>query len=362
MGIINQIRAKTRSEDPVSLVWLAPVRMLVVTFIAFGYASTMPRGPQEDEYLRMFGYDPSWYGISILFMISGFLTLRSLQRHGSALKFLVSRCVRNIPIVAIFAFSVVLIIFPLLGDMAAAGLGQHIQYLIKVISCINPSELTPGLLDNALYVCTIHGGLWTFRWGAIAFVATAVLWMIGGLRNRRQILLLTITLLLAYAALVFYATKTTELHPAFNFVLVGLRLGWAYMLGMCAYAYRGALPRTLFIPLLIIGAAAVQYYALTWTPFIEISTEFGLGYLVYLGITSRRNFRSPDAKHRSKPIPDLSLGLYVFNWPVTQIVLLMAPGLTPLPLFGISYPITILIAFLVWGVVSRRLNARLVSN
>ncbi|PHR92608.1 MAG: hypothetical protein COA69_07165 [Robiginitomaculum sp.] len=370
MSIINQIHGKMRSEEPVSLTWLAPVRMLVITMIAFGYASTMSRGPQEAEYLRMFGYDPSWYGISILFMVSGFLALRSLQRHGSALKFLISRCVRNVPIVAVFALLVVLLIFPLLGDMGATGLGQHIQYLIKVISCISPGEMTPGLLDNALYICTIQGGLWTFRWGAIAFIATAVLWMIGGLRNRRQILLLSIILLLAYAAFVFYGIQTTDHHPAFSFIRVGLRLGWAYMLGMCAYAYRHTLPRTLFIPLVIIAAASIQYYALRWTPFIEISTELGLGYLVYLGITSRRGApnsgqkpeQKPDQKNGRKSIPDLSLGLYVFNWPVTQIVLLLLPGLTPLSLFAVGYPITILIAFLAWRLVSKKLNARLVLD
>lgn len=332
--------------------WLAPVRMFVIVIIAFGYASTMPRGPSYPEYLRTFGYDPSWYGIAIIFMISGFLALQSLQRHGSALKFLGSRLFRNLPVLALFAALVILIVFPLFGVPTgedATRTVQHMHYFIKVVSCFNPNTLTPGLLDNALYMCIIQGGLWTFRWGLIAFVGTAILWAAGGLRDPRILLIVTLGTIITYAALLVHSI--THAGPVIEFSIIGLRLAWAYVAGMCAYAYRDRLPRTLLIPAVGIGLAAFQYYILPWTPFLEITAELAFGYLVFLGIT-----------HVSTPplwaqkIPDLSLGLYIFNWPASQLILLMIPSLSPLGLFAFSLPATFLCAYCAWAIVSRPIN------
>lgn len=366
MDIINEMRAKARlnrAQDAQSLNWLGPVRMAVIAFIAFGYASTLPRGPQEAEYLRLFGFDPSWYGISILFMISGFLALRSLERHGSPQKFLLSRIGRNLPTLAIFAFMVVLIAFPLLGVPLDGALGngsqlqQHITYLVKVISCVSPDMVTPGLLDNALYMCVIQGGLWTFRWGAIAFILTAILWALGGLQRRSTLFILTLGSIICYASLMVYTVQTPEAPSVLNPIAIGLRLGWAYLIGMCGYAFKDKLPRTVFIPVVILCVAALQYTLLRWTPFIEISTGIGFGYLVYLAMTSKTALPKP-LKH----LPDLSLGLYVFNWPAGQIMLLLIPSLTPLPLFALSFPVTIILALSTWFLVSRKLNFALANR
>ena len=356
-NIRSALRTETASP-PRRLGWLGPVRMLIMAIIAFGYASTMPRGPGTAEYLRTFGYDPSWYGIAIIFMITGFLAMRSLQRHGSAVKFLASRLFRNLPLLLLFALLVVLVLFPIFAVPMEAGgsrLEQHMRYLVKVVSCFDPNELTPGLLDNALYMCVIQGGLWTFRWGLIAFIATAALWAIGGLRSGRMLLLFTLALTVTYAVLIVYAIKSPQ--PYLELPIIGLRLGWAYLAGMCAYVYREKMPRNLLLPFGLLGLAALQYYTLPWTPFVEITAEFGFGYLVFLAITSR--LKVPAAL---KSLPDLSLGLYVFNWPMAQLTLLMLPALSPLGLFAISFPLTALLSYVSWASLSRPINLRLRSK
>lgn len=348
---------RPESKGPQLHDWLGPVRMLVIAFIAFGYASTMPRGQDMPEYLRMFGYDPSWYGIAVLFMMSGWLALRSLERHGSALKFLISRLGRNLPILVIFAASVPLILFPLFATPVDAGtsrVDQHLQYFLKVVSCVDPNTLTPGLLDNALYMCIIQGGLWTFRWGMIAFLATALLWVIGGLRDRRLLLLYTITCLVSYVGLVTYGVETPDHPPLLEFVATGLRLALMYLGGMCAYAYRHKLMRSLLIPAGLLAATLVQYFMLPWTPLLEVFASVSLGYLAYLGVTSERV-----APNWVKKMPDLSLGLYVLNWPAAQLVLLNMPGISPLALFGASFSLSALLAFVLWTLVSRKINVKL---
>jgi len=329
--------------------WLAPVRMLIIAFIAFGYASTMPRGPETQEYLNIFGYDPSWYGISLVFMISGFLAMRSLQNHGSAAKFLVSRVGRNLPILVLFALLVIFVLYPVFGVPLEGNdtrFKLFSQYFVKVVSCFDPNTVTPGLLDNALYMCVVQGGLWTFRWGLIAYIATAIIWRVGGLRSRYTLPVLALGSTMIYAALFMYATK----NPAsfLELPITGLRLGWIYLAGMYAYTLRAHLPRTLLIPAAFISFAALQFYLLPWTPFIEISMTLGLSYLAFIAVTAGKAAPASIAK-----VPDISLGLFVFNWPMAQIVLLLVPDLSPLGLFALSFPLTILLSLLCWTLITR---------
>ena len=345
----HALSSAQKQSPQARLPWLAPVRMLIIAFIAFGYASTMPRGPGTQEYLHVFGYDPSWYGLSLVFMISGFLALRSLRSHGSAAKFLSTRIGRNLPMLALFALLVIFVLYPLFGvpiEGSSTRLAQFGGYFLKVVSCFDPNVLTPGLLDNALYMCVVQGGLWSFRWGLIAYLATSLLWATGGLRDRRTLGIITLGTIFVYASLVMYAAKTQT--AALEFPITGLRLGWIYMAGMYAYACREHLPRTLLIPTALIGFTALQFYVLPWTPFIEISMTLGLSYLAFLAMTHRARVPESFAK-----IPDISLGLFIFNWPMAQIVLLLIPSLGPLALFGLSFPLAILLSLLCWLLITR---------
>ncbi len=322
--------------------------MLIVALIAFGYASTMPRGPQEAEYLRVFGYDPSWYGIVLIFMISGYLTMRSLMRHGSGLKMLTSRIGRTLPILAIFAFSVVFLIYPLFGTHTG-GLTDSLRYLFNVLSCLNPNALTPGLLDNALYACIIQGGLWTFRWGVIAFVLAALGWQTGVLKSPKFVLGISGFALALYVGFVAYnSVNPGALNPDLG---LALRMGWPFLMGMSAYIFRDKLPKHWGIPIGLTALAAIQQLLLPWTPLIEITFDLALGYLVFLAINSKVAPPKPLQK-----IPDLSLGIYVFNWPVSQLSLLVIPTLSPLALFGLGFPITVAIALGLWWMVNRPIN------
>lgn len=329
--------------------------MAMITIIALGYASTMPLGPNHPEVFRMFGYDPSWYGIAVIFMMSGWLALRSLRRHGSALKFLITRIGRNLPILAVFAALVPLVLYPIFGVSAEPGvsrLQQHLTYFVKVVSCVDPSTLTPGLLDNALYMCLIQGGLWTFRWGMIAFVATAILWSLGGLKDNRIVLGFTIFALVSCIIAVTYSISHPS--PIIDFVVSGSRLGFAFLVGMSAYAFRHKLGRNLLIPASLLGLTLIQYFLFPWTPIIEITASLAIGYLAYFGMTATK-----DVPEMLKKIPDLSLGLYVLNWPVAQISLLMFPALGSLGLIAVSFPVTVILSWALWALITRNIEPKL---
>lgn len=356
------------AQTPLPL--LPVLRMLIVGLIGLGYVSTLPFGPQSTEVLHFLGYDPSWYGVSMLFFLSGFLAHRSLDRHNSIAKFIGSRALRILPILLIFCLLVIGVLYPLFGAPQTELSGVEVlmqrgRYVLSVVSCIDGNAPTPGLLNGSKYPNLIQGSLWTFRWGLVAYILTCLLWWSGLFKHKLAIFVLAMLVMLSYglfASLQFYIADPS---PAKKFVATGFRLGWIYLLGMSVYGYRRSLPplllgrKLLFWAVFFICLAAVLYHLYPWTTAIEIAVTLAFACLCSLTILADHQGAKGQKKKWLSRIPDLSLGLYVFIWPVTQIVLLHVPSLSLGLLFSASLLISILISWALYVAVQKPVQRRI---
>ncbi len=346
---------ETRNDTEFPLSRLNFVRFLIVLAIGFGYASTMPLGPEYQETWSHLGYDPSWIGIQILFFFSGFLALRSLRRHGSSFEYLRSRFARNMPLLVIFTLMTVLLIYPLLG-VPADSLGDLVKkltaYFFETVTCLNPGQPLPGLLDNARYMCLIQGAIWTFRWGLIAHIGTAIGNKIGLFKSNRLILGLTILATLAYFAMSRMMAWNTLNVP--NTVFTAIHLSFPFLWGMSAYAYRDKFPKTsrgqITLLLGLSGTAAFWYMFLKWSPAIELLLTGFWTYVCWLLLTTQTGF-----DRITKSMPDITLSFYLIMWPAAQLLLLALPDLGSWELIALSLPLTTLLAFLTASLLNRRL-------
>lgn len=332
---------------------LNAVRILVVLIIAFGYASTMPMGPGNREYLAFLGMDPSWIGIQVLFFLSGYLALRSIRNHGSPLKYLASRTARNYPLLILFTLIAVLVIYPLFGVMdepfgvTAQKLGR---YFFETVSCLNPGQPLPGLLDEAKYMCIIQGAVWTFKWGVVAHIGVAIGAKLKLLKHDWLLMIGSVIATAAYFSAAYVFAKTG--NEALSIPVLGFRLAHPFLIGMTVYAYKDRLPAGVWVQLALFaamfGGAAIWYNFFIWTPAIEILLCLGFSYLALLLATAQsfdwrilRNW------------PNLALGIYLANWPTAQILLLQMPGLNSWELIALTLPISVLIAAAAHALVSK---------
>ena len=344
-----------KTEDNGILIRLNAVRLITVVFIAIGYASTMPLGPGHSEILAQLGYDPSWIGIQILFFFSGFLAMRSLSQGRSAFEYLRSRIIRNIPLLAIFTLIAVLVIYPALGvktESTGALISKLGRYFFETVSCIGPGRVLPGLLDEARYMCLIQGAIWTLRWGAIAHIGAAIGGQMGLFKNRGLVATFAVAAVMGYFAASFIHGKTG--HPTLGTVLVGLRLAWPFLVGMACFSYREDLPTSVFgrtAILLGMGTMAViWYHFLPWTPAIELLLT---GFWIYAALLLALSETSKLSVLNNWP--NLVLGLYLANWPTSQLILLASPDMSSLELIAVSVPLSLLIASGVYVLFSKRI-------
>jgi len=316
-------------------------RILIVFAIAFGYASTMPHGPDASEYLKHFGYEPSWIGIQLLFFFSGFLALASLQRHKSSLKYLISKALRNGPLLALFTLVAVGIIYPIFGTSSGnliTDLAKLSRYTFETITCINPGQRLPGLLDDSKYACLIQGAVWTFRWGLFIHIAAACAWKLSLLSRKSLIMAYAIASTLGYIAIQYTYLKT-QMASLYLPVMM-LRLSFPFLIGMAIYAYRERMPQSLSTKCMILASCGlftvINFLFLPWTPLIEISLTAFWGYAAYLlTFSTHRIFKW------TENWPHLALGFYLANWPAAQILLLLKPTLSPAMLIAMSLPLAL---------------------
>jgi len=334
---------------------LNSVRFFIVLAIAFGYASTMSIGPNEQETAEIFGYEPSWIGIQLLFFFSGALAYRSLISGRSAKDYMKSRIARVFPLLLAMTLTTVLVIYPILGkpmddpqDVLALA-----KYFFLTITCLDPGRVLPGLLDEALYMCLIQGAIWTLRWGLILHILVIAASKVPALLKPPIVLGGAIASMLGYAIILFIAEKLQI--QALSTPLVGLRLGYIFLLGMSFWAYRDHLPRSGLKSLLIgsglFGLAAFNFAFCPWTPLIEIALTLSFAYGAWIAATSRTQWLST-----LQNWPNLAVGLYLINWPTTQLLLHKFPELDRWTLPMASLPLSTALAIVSYWALTGRIN------
>lgn len=334
---------------------LNAVRFFVVLAIALGYASTMPLGPNESEISEVFGYEPSWIGIQILFFFSGLLAYKSVINGRRGLTYLKSRFWRVFPLLLAMTLTTVVVIYPLLGkplstsqDYLALG-----KYFFLTVTCLDPGRVLPGLLDDAIYMCLIQGAIWTLRWGVILHICVVLAARFEGLLKPKVVLIAAMLSMLAYGITAYVTAK-----QGLEFLrtpLVGMRLGYIFLVGMAVWAYRDRLPRARWagaaIAVSMFVFAGLNYFFLPWTTFIEVSLTLSLAYGAWLVASSTGN-----ALRWLAHWPHLALGLYLTIWPTTQVVLHAYPELTSTTLPIVALPIALVLTSLSYFALTGRIN------
>ncbi len=334
---------------------LNAVRFFVVLAMALGYASTMPIGRDGHEIFEIFGYEPSWLGIQILFFFSGLLAYKSITNGRRGMNYLKSRIWRVFPLLLAVTLTTVLVIYPLLGkplstpqDYLALG-----KYFFLTVTCLDPGRVLPGLLDDAIYMCLIQGAIWTLRWGLILHICVIIAARFESLLKPKVVLIGSVISMIAYGITAYIAAK-----QGLEFLrtpLVGMRLGYIFLLGMAVWAYRAHLPRArwagVITALSLFTFAGLNYAFMPWTTVIEISLTLSLAYGAWLAASSTERSLAWLANW-----PHLAVGLYLTMWPTTQVVLHAYPELTSTTLPIVALPIALVLTGLSYVALTGRLN------
>ena len=304
----------------------------------FSHSFLIARGSENEEpFVKVLGAHNSvgLYGVFTFFSISGFLLAKSLSANPNATRYVVNRVLRILPAFLFCILICALLIGPVFSSAGIQGYFSDsaiLDYLRSSIDNLSDMRL-PGLFAYGTELAkVVNGSLWSLRYEALSYVLLLLLWTVfraSGL----------------VAGVIIVIATLTRISPAVNGAITGIAYTLPYFATGVLMNWIHSRFGTRRLGVLISGAALLLSCFFGWQ--LLAFAPFGAYLIVYLG-------ERPNPLSRlTNRIGDCSYGLYLFGWPVEQIVKQLTRTTSPWRLMIIALPFACLLAFISFNVIEK---------
>lgn len=333
-AVFNTIEDRIRTRDNN----FSLLRLIAASLVIFSHCYPLAGSVSAEPLARLTGIlDLSTAAVICFFVISGFLVTQSAVNSRSMLAFAIARFLRIAPGLAFVAMVTTLIIGPLASSYGAKeyfSASNTWRYLIKT-PLLDVGRYLPGVFEKNPLPFGVNGSLWTIQIEVWLYTVVAILALLQAFRYRLIFLCITGTAFLLFSISV---ESVMHFYPRSD-VYMTTRLIACFFIGATFYVFRSWLYLS---P--IIGMALIVLSWFSWnTAYFGYSFYLTFAYWTILIAFSPSNYLS-----RFFDRLDLSYGLYIFGFPVQQLIVSFYAPVSPTELFFASYPIVILLSLFSW--------------
>lgn len=310
-------------------------------------------------------FDPVWHlthgfltcneiAMPTFFFLSGLLVSQSLDHTPSRLNFCWRRFLRLYPAACFVILVSACLLGPLVSTLPPTAYFSHPlfwQYLRTVLLVRIYFDL-PGVFRHSTMGPSVNASLWSL---SLEIKLYAGLFLFSYIKSKSlyNLLIIIATIVLLGIGAFFCIPAQTAIRQAGypGFVMFPYcNLTVYFLIGILCYRFRTRLfiPAWWIILLPLIGFVSIWLHILHLTTFLLLPAA-----ILYAAVNGTRWIQ------KITPSPDLSYGIYLWGFPVLQVVLniLHPPG--PLATLLLTTFITVLLALLSWYLVeSRALKAK----
>jgi peptidoglycan/LPS O-acetylase OafA/YrhL len=320
------------------------LRLLAASLVLFShsYALTASTEPFAD----VSGWTLGEVGVVMFFAMSGFLIAKSWSDQPRLIPFAVKRALRLLPALFVAVSVTVFVVGPLFTTLPLSTYFTDPTpwvYWVRSSLLITIRGTLPGVFETNPFPDAVNGSLWTLPVEACCYGMAALFGLLGLLRRSRVLAAFGFLLLLGVSPLSPLSNAPAGGTTGGNLSLV-VMLGATFVLGNLAYSLRSRLHLS-WIALAVITVLWVVTWRGDWTRAAGV-LAIAFAVLVFA-------FRTPAWLRRLTAPGDVSYGIYVYAFPVQQSVAAIWPGIHPLVMFAIAFPVTYGLAFLSWRLVER---------
>lgn len=314
------------------------VRLFLATFVCFDHAGLIASGLSSTEMIRLANLSSGYLAVNAFFFLSGILITRSLEERGVSRYYLASRLLRLYPALIALAFIATLILGPIVASgqywVGLGNLGYALQVLIFGDVSGGPVAFYPGNpIPNEF-----SSPLWTLRYELLCYLAAPVLFLLG-FQKRTEIVVSGVVGLAFMISFLPWAKGTVLDIPHVSDVL---RFAFCFGLGMAVWQLRKYVTGQFSWVI----ATSVGFVICGLLGFGEVIA----GTLWVSAIVLWMGLRLPLKRHVET---DLSYGIYIWHFPIMQILFGEVSGLTEWSLLFMTVPITLIVAWLSWTFIER---------
>lgn len=303
------------------------IRFCAALAVIYSHAYKLARG-HEDPLMVVTGHLLSIgdVAVAVFFVISGMLIAQSFDRSATIGNFVEARFLRIYPALIATVVATVFILGPLMTSQPLSlyfGDATIFQYL-NSITALKIQYFLPGVFEKNLFPGTVNGSLWTLPIELACYAAIATIFSVANKRYFQSMVMGIVVLVVFGRILVhvntFYFGLGAVIYLLRNHILINKFLA---LLSLIIAVAMIATPINPILFYLVIGVA-IAYLTL---------------YFGFIGKSYFRNF----AKHG-----DFSYGLYIWAFPIQQIVALKFSSISILSHFFICAVATLALAIPSW--------------
>lgn len=318
-----------------------PIRIALASLVIVEHVLVVAMGTGSQVLVSLHGWSPGYLAVNGFFILSGFLIAFSLERRRDLFRFWLARALRLWPALIVLAAAAVLIMGPVATDLSPGAYWQDPQtwlFIPNIVFFADTSGGPAGVFADNPAPGEFSASLWTLRYEVLAYAAAALLFFTRVFWKPLWIIMASITM---SVLAVYIATRLPE-APAL--LVEGTRLAAPFLLGVVAYKLRRSIPLTL-MPLAVLLPMA---WLLGGHPAAQIPWNLALANLIlWVGLVRL------DQVPTGAGLPDWSYGLYIWHYPLLQLVWHWGWATSPLQLAMIGIPITAAVAALSWHFVEK---------
>jgi peptidoglycan/LPS O-acetylase OafA/YrhL len=314
---------------------------------------------------RHMGFEPAHQLLRDVFVdgffaISGFLITASWLSNPRLRTYFLARALRILPglwvCLIITAFVIAPIGVAIQGGSAAKLLlsTAPIEYVLKDSAVVLLEPDVGGTPDGVPWPHMWNGSLWTLIWEVLCYIAIAGLGVVG-LLSRRWVIPLALALMLFWSAQLppfgAFGEGPPDAQQVMDPATVALyaqataaRFGAMFLAGALLYQLRNVIPARWSL----VAVSVVIVLAASFMPNYRLIGAIALAYLIIVSGALIRN-------KRLRLRTDLSYGVYIYAFPIQQLLIISGLGVVhPIVLAIIAAITTLPLAALSWFLVEKR--------
>ncbi len=320
------------------------LRMIGALTIMFAHAMFITIGDDITFETYPVKYTLGITTLNLFFVLSGMLVTASWFKHEDVLIYVLSRVMRIVPGLMVVAFVVPFLIGPFVTSYSISDYfsSPSLWLYWPFTVLLNPDMTLPGVFEGLPNDGVVNAPLWTLRYEAFLYALVVIAGVIGIFKNAS---LLKMALMSCFAVYVFvsFLTPLREIAAIDHL----MHFGYAFMVGVCFHVYQRYVRLSLFAGLVGLGIAllVVWQFGIVVGELLLIPSAALIGcWIAYVPGGFVRGYNL---------LGDYSYGLYIWHYPIEQVVRLKLGDMPAYELFLISLPVVLAVSIVSWHFIER---------
>lgn len=320
------------------------LRLVAAWFVLFSHCYPLTGQPVLDPFARFTGIDTlGGIGVSIFFVLSGYLVSISLERSPNLLSFARKRVLRIFPALVVLTVYCVYWLGPVVTTLPLETYLQHPQTALYLgnISAWRIQYILPGVFATNPLPDVVNGSLWSLRYEIACYISLTVCWVLP--IPRRAAVSGAVLLLGVILCSIPSAPYANPLEQYLG--LTTIKLGLFFFIGAWFGLWRTNARPKLWAGVSLVGVSLVM------SPSNVQMAVFVFGFSAFVLALGSRGELLPKLPEK---MGDWSYGLFLYGFPVQQVLAMFGLASAGIAVFALTSTIVSLaFAGLSWFWVER---------